>query len=640
MWRIFLCITALLLSLMLVLASCGDDGHTHKFGKYVSNGDATCENDGTKSAKCESCDEIDTVTDAGTKLEHSFGEYASNGDATCTEDGTKTAKCENCDEIDTVTDAGTKLEHSFDEYASNGDATCTKDGTKTAKCDRCSATDTQVDIDSAGHSFTNYASNGDATCAEDGTKSAKCENCDEIDTVTDAGTKLEHSFGEYVSNNDGAKTAKCSNCDETNTAIDELYATEGLVFTEQSDGTYAVTGYTGSATEVFIPKIYNGKAVTSIGNSAFYYCMSLASITIPDSVTSIGEGAFCFCISIVSITIPDSVTSIGNNAFGACLNLASITIPDSVTTIGNLTFYCCISLTIITIPESVTSIGDDRTFDGCFKLVEIINKSDLEISVGSEDYGYIGYYAKEVHTGESKIVNLNDYLFYTYGGVNYLLGYVGDETELVLPESYNGEGYEIYNYAFWGCASLTSITIPNGVTNIGEGAFSDCTKLVEVINKSSLNITKGSSDYGYIGYYAKEVHKGESKIVNKDGYLFYTYEGTNYLLGYVGDDTKLILPESYNGENYEIYWYAFYNCSSLTSVVIGDSVTAIGEYAFYICSNLTSVVIPNNVTSIGSYTFYMCSDLTIYCEAESKPNGWSDSWNPNNCPVVWGVVSQ
>ena len=144
----------------------------------------------------------------------------------------------------------------------------------------------------------------------------------------------------------------------------------------------------------------------------------------------------------------------------------------------------------------------------------MINDSSLNITAGSSSYGNIGYYAKEVHTGESKIVNVGDYLFYTYDGANYLFGYIGTDTELILPENYNGEDYVIYNSAFYYCTSLTSVVIGDGVTSIGDRAFNVCPKLVEVINNSSLNIVAGSSDYGYVGYYAKEVHKGESKIVN------------------------------------------------------------------------------------------------------------------------------
>ena len=162
--------------------------------------------------------------------------------------------------------------------------------------------------------------------------------------------------------------------------------------------------------------------------------------------------------------------------------------------------------------------------------------------------------------------------------------------------------------------------------------------MVEVINHSSLNIVAGDSSFGYVGYYAKEVHTGTSKIVNKHNFLFYTFKGVNYLLGYVGvhNVTSLVLPNDYNGESYEIYNYAFYNCRSLTSVEIGDSVTSIGDRAFLGCTSLTSVVIPDSVTSIGNWAFSGCTSLTIYCEAESKPNGWDFYWYYDGATVVWG----
>ena len=109
---------------------------------------------------------------------------------------------------------------------------------------------------------------------------------------------------------------------------------------------------------------------------------------------------------------------------------------------------------------------------------------------------------------------------------------------------------------------------------------------------------------------------------------------------YLGDETKVVIPDtiSVGGVNIpvtSIGEYAFYNCSSLTSITIPNSVTSIGNNAFYGCDNLTSIIIPNSVISIGYSAFYNCNNLTIYCEATSKPSGWSSSWNSSNCPVVW-----
>ena len=142
--------------------------------------DATCTEAGTiDHAICNLCDQKFSMTDHRTvlssvedpnkpALDHSFTNYVSNNDATCTEDGTKTAVCDRdgCNEKDTVVDTGSKLDHSFTDYKSNGDATCTADGTKTAKCDRCDETDTVKEA-AHGHKLTKVAGKA-ATCTEEG----------------------------------------------------------------------------------------------------------------------------------------------------------------------------------------------------------------------------------------------------------------------------------------------------------------------------------------------------------------------------------------------------------------------------------------------------------------------------------------
>ena len=165
---------------------------------------ATCTGKGVRTYTCTSSSH--TKTEDIPALNHSFAgqEYVSDNNATCEQDGTKTARCVRygtggCTETDTVTDTGSKLGHLFEDYVSNNDATCEQDGTKTARCVRygtggCMATDTVTDTDSKlGHLFEDYVSNNDATYAHDGTKTAKCvryDQCGETHTMPDEGSRL------------------------------------------------------------------------------------------------------------------------------------------------------------------------------------------------------------------------------------------------------------------------------------------------------------------------------------------------------------------------------------------------------------------------------------------------------------------
>ena len=156
-------------------------------------------------------------------------------------------------------------------------------------------------------------------------------------TQTPGGTQLPGNGG-------GGGTQTPGDNDQDDEQGGEVIEPAKLIF-EKTDAGYSVTGYEGTPTAVVIPDTYDGLPVTSIGDYAFAYCTSLASVTIPDSVTSIGWGAFAYCTSLSTVAIGNGVTSIGDYAFAYCTSLASVTIPESVTSIGSYAFYNCTSLT-------------------------------------------------------------------------------------------------------------------------------------------------------------------------------------------------------------------------------------------------------------------------------------------------------
>ena len=446
----------------------------------------------------------------------------------------------------------------------------------------------------------------------------------------------------------------------------EYVDTVEFEFTKLDNG-YELTHYNGDGGDVVIPDTYLGLPVISIGNSAFEDCESLISVTIPSSVTSIGEWAFYNCSSLTSITIPNGVTSIGSSAFYNCDSLTSIIIPDSVTAIGDHAFSNCSSLTSITIPDSVTTIGSSA-FSSCNNLTiycEVTSKpSGWDSSWNS--YRPVVWDCLNAKRTEDGLVY---HVYENEDETKYIVidAYIGTATDVLIPDTINVDAEEIKvttigDYAFSNNDTITSVTIGNNVTSIGSHAFYNCDSLTLITIPDSVT---SIGSYAFLGcssltIYCEAASKpsgwnsdwnpsnrpvvwvGGNIIVDGDyAYVVRTDGEERYveIVRYLGSGGEVVIPDTINVDAEEIKVTtigerAFYDDDTITSVTIGNNVTSIGERAFYDCDSLTSIIIPDSVTIIGEYAFYWCSNLTIYCEATSKPSGWSSSWN-SSCPVVW-----
>ena len=367
-------------------------------------------------------------------------------------------------------------------------------------------------------------------------------------------------------------------------------------------GGYAFSGCSG------LTNVTIGSGVTSIGSSAFYDCSGLTSVTIPDSVTSIGGYAFEGCSGLTNVTIGSGVTSIGDWAFRDCSGLTSVTIPNSVTNIGGYAFKNCSGLTSVAIPDGVTSIGYGA-FSGCSGLTSItLPFIGSQRGNGGSEYSLFGHvfgtssYSGGIQTRQR--YSFDSYsTFYIPSSLREVV--ITDETQL---------GYG----AFYGCSGLTSVTIPNSVTNIGQYAFKNCSGLTSVTIGDGVTSIEYGAFSGCSGLTNMTI---PNSVTNIGGYAFSNCIGL----------TSVTIPDSVTS----IGWSAFDGCSAIrevtvpqcvcaksmlsvfpraynviTSVIISDSVTNIGQYAFKNCSGLASVTIPDSVTSIGEEAFYGCSGLT------------------------------
>ena len=401
--------------------------------------------------------------------------------------------------------------------------------------------------------------------------------------------------------------------------------TKILSIAKTGDGTGAMANYNINNQpwrEFNITKVVIGEGVTSIGDDAFFVYPSLLSVEIPASVTSIGGSAFYKCTGLTSVSFAtgSQLASIGNYAFYNCTNLASITIPNGVTTISNNAFNSA-GLTSIAIPASVTSIGS-LAFMGCTSLETITVDEDNAIYESPGDCNAIIDKTSNTlvigckgTTIPDNVTSIGDDAFENCSGL----------TSIEIPSSVTSIG----NSAFAGCSGLTSIEIPSSVTSIGNYAFQYCTSLASVTIYATSVPTLGDMafDYNasdrkiYVPYGCQKNYKGAANwytytiLPISDGTcgngVNYSYDNTTHTLYIFGSGAMDDFAEG--GAPWNSYK------TNITSVVIEDGVTSIGNNAFAGCTSLPSITIPTSVTSIGGSAFNNCRTLTTVVLPSTTP---------------------
>ena len=336
---------------------------------------------------------------------------------------------------------------------------------------------------------------------------------------------------------------------------------------------------------------FKGTAIWDDSNDVVYadkwvvgYKLSIGDLVLKSDTIGISDYAF-YGKGIVGINLPSSLKYIGANAFENCNKLTEVIFADNgvLETIESYAFART-ALTSVSIPETVKTIGSDAFYD-CDKLTEV-NFADNGVLETIGSYAFAHTELTSISIPET-VKAIGNYAFYNCDGL----------TEVIFAD--NGVLETIESYAFARTA-LTSVNIPETVKTIGNRAFDSCKNLTNITVEPENTVYKSDGNC-LIRITDNVLLKGCKNSVIPN-YITIIGEGA---FSNISNLTSITIP--YGVE--EIGDYAFSYCSSLTSVILPSSVTAIGKDAFYYCSNLSEIELPDSVISLGEYAFGRCENL-------------------------------
>ena len=410
-----------------------------------------------------------------------------------------------------------------------------------------------------------------------------------------------------------------------------LKIVDGIIYS--ADGTEIVQILPTVSGEVRI-----AEGVTAIPAWAFNSNSQITAVVVPEGVTSIGDGAFIWCENLTSVTLPSTLETLGANVFEGCRNLTNIEdksgaflktvdgivysadgtriiavltsasgdirIAEGVTEIPDGLFQNNDRITAIVISEGVTSIGWDA-FRNCGNLTSITLPSTLETLGEGVFDGCDKLTSIEDKSG--KFLKTVDGIVYSADGTRIIAVLASASGEIHIAEGVT----EIPSSLFYGNSRITNVVIPEGVTSIGDGAFSDCNNLTSVTLPSTLE-TLGEDVFNRCDNLTSIEDKSGRFLKTVDG-IVYSADGTQIIAVLTSASGEIHIAEGVTEISYGLF-----NVSGITSIVIPEGVTNIGDWAFGWCDDLTSVTLPSTLETLGESAFASCNKLTSIVDKSGK----------------------